>query len=97
MLTHVALFRLTPDASEAERDAVAEGLAALPDAIDEVRSFTHGPDLGLGDGVWDWAVVATFDDTAAWQRYQDHPAHQRFLTEVLRPVLAERAAVQLTS
>lgn len=94
MLHHVVLLRFLEGTTEAQRQALAEGLAALPAAIEEVRSFAFGADLGLVDGTWDWAIHATFDDADAWRRYQAHPAHVAVVEQLLRPVLAERAAVQ---
>lgn len=94
MFRHVVLFRWVPDSTDEQRARVAEGLAALPAAIPEIRTYRFGPDAGLADGNWDYVVVADFDDQAGYETYRDHPAHQDFIATVMRPVLAERAAVQ---
>jgi hypothetical protein len=92
---HVAVFRWSGGAGEPELRALEEGLAGLPAAIPEIRSYRFGADLGLTEGNWDFAVVAEFDSVDDWATYRDHPVHQALISERIRPVLAERAAVQL--
>ena len=94
MFTHVACFRWVEGTGPADVDVVVAALGALADAIPEVRDYRFGPDAGLAEGNHDFAVVATFDDRAGYLVYAGHPAHVRVLTEVVRPRLAARAAVQ---
>lgn len=91
---HVVCFTWAPDAPPDAVAATEAALRALPGHIREIRAFTIGRDLGLGPSTSDLALVADFDDAAAWQRYQDHPEHQRVVVEHVRPILATRAAVQ---
>ncbi len=95
MFRHVALFRFVPDTTAEQIAAIADGLAALPTQIPEIRRYRFGPDAGGVEGNWDYAVVADFDDRAGWEVYAPHPAHQAFIAERMRPVLADRAALQL--
>ena len=94
MFRHVALFKWSSEATEAQKQAVHDSLLRLPDHIAELRAYRVGADAGLVDGNWEYAVVADFDDVDGWRTYTDHPEHQRILAEVIRPVVAERAAVQ---
>jgi hypothetical protein len=94
MFRHVALFIWSDDATDASKAAVADGLAALPGVIDSIRDYRIGSDAGLGEGNFDFAVVADFDDADGFVAYRDHPAHQSVLAERIRPILASRAAVQ---
>ena len=91
---HAALFRWSEDTTRDEVEAIAEGLARLPSSVPELRDYRFGEDAGLVDGNWDFAVVADFDDADGWMAYREHPEHQRVLSEQIRPVAAERAAVQ---
>lgn len=91
---HVVCFTWADDAPPAAIAATEEALRALPDLIAEVQAFSVGPDLGLAAGTSDLALVADFEDAQGWQRYQDHPEHQRVVVEHVRPILATRAAVQ---
>lgn len=94
MVRHVALFRWADGVTEGQRQVVRDALAALPALIPELREYRFGDDAGLAEGNHDFAVVADFDDAAGFRAYQEHPEHRRVLTEVVRPLLAARAAVQ---
>ncbi|HWC11703.1 MAG TPA: Dabb family protein [Acidimicrobiales bacterium] len=94
MLRHVVLFTWNADASDVQVRAFAEGLAGLPGRIPEIRSYRFGPDVGLGGGNEDFALVADFDDVQAYRRYAEHPAHRHVIAELLWPILGGRHAVQ---
>ncbi len=94
MFRHVVMFRWQ---TAVTREAIAHletGLGDLPGAIDTVRAYHFGPDVGLNDANWDFVVVADFDDRDGYLTYRDHDAHQRLITERVAPIVAERAAVQ---
>jgi len=95
MFRHVVLFRWIDGTTSEQVDAVARGLRALVDVIPEIASYECGPDLGVSDGTWDFAVVAGFADQADWLTYRDHPAHLAVIAEHIKPFLAERASAQL--
>ncbi len=97
MFRHVALFTWKPEATGAQRLALAGQLRKLPGAISTIRGFHIGPDAGLNTGNADFAVVAEFDDEAGYLVYRDDPEHRRIIAEDLRPILASRAAVQFES
>jgi len=97
MLHHVVVFRFVADITDEQRRAVVDGLCALPETIDVIRTFAVGTDVGAADGNDDLAVTATFDDVDSWRTYAEHPQHQRFIAEVMRPVLADRHAVQFST
>jgi hypothetical protein len=92
---HVVLFRWKPGTGEAELAALEAALRALPAAVPEIRAYRFGRDAGRVAGNFDFAIVADFADRDAWRRYVDHPAHVKLVAEHVRPLAAERAAVQL--
>ena len=94
MFRHVALFRFQSEATAEQREALIARLRALPAQIPELRAYHIGADAGLNPGNFEFAVVADFDDVSDYRIYADHPDHQVVITEYLRPILAERAAVQ---
>ena len=95
MLRHVVLFTWKADVSDVEVRAFAEGLAALPAHIPDIRSYRFGADVGLGGGGNDdFALVADFDDGDAYRRYAEPPAHRHLIAELLWPILGGRHAVQ---
>lgn len=93
-IRHIALFRWRNDVTPAQVALVEERLTELPGAIPELRSYDFGPDAGISEGNYDFAVVAEVDDRAGFLTYRDHPAHQAALA-VIGPMLQERAAIQL--
>ncbi len=94
MVRHVVAFRFAPGTTDEQRERVEQGLASLPARIEDIRRYAFGPDLGLAEGNFDFVVVGDFDDADAYQRYAAHEAHQALIRDVIRPVLAERVAVQ---
>ncbi|MDP9403125.1 MAG: Dabb family protein [Actinomycetota bacterium] len=94
MFRHVAVFRWTAGTTDQQVQALHHALGHLPAAIPALRQYRTGPDAGLVNGNWDFAVVADFDDAEGWRVYTAHPAHQKVIVELIKPVLAERAAVQ---
>lgn len=94
MLRHVVLFRWIPEATDRQKQQVTEELRGLPPLLTGLRSFHAGPDAGIIEGNFDFAVVADFEDTAAYLAYRDHPAHRAIVQQVTTPITKERAAIQ---
>jgi hypothetical protein len=92
---HLVLFRWRDEVTDEDVAAVDEALAALPAQIPSLRGYHHGADLELGEGRWDYGIVAECDDIDGWRAYDQHPAHQQVVQGMLRPRIAERAAVQI--
>ena len=94
MFRHVSLLRWTPEATAEQRAAVESGIATLPSLIPEIRSYVFGADAHVSEGNFDLAIVADFDDFDSYVVYRDHPDHVAVIAERIRPILAERSAVQ---
>jgi hypothetical protein len=94
---HIVVLRWKDDITDADLLAIDVALGQLPAVIPSLRSYHHGRDLGLGEGRWDYGIVAECDDEAGWEAYDRHPAHQHVVVDVLRPHIAERAAVQIST
>lgn len=94
MFRHIVLLTLRPDATVEDRDAIVDGLRALPATVGSLRSYEVGVDLGLAGDNATIAVVADFDDREGWEAYRDHPDHVAVIEERIRPVLASRMASQ---
>lgn len=95
MIRHVSLFSFTGGATPEICRTVREALERLPGLVPEIRQYIFGPDLGVNDGNFDYAVVADFDDIEGYIAYRDHPEHRRVLREVIAPVISARSAAQL--
>lgn len=91
---HVVMFKWADDIADGHVDRVREGLNALPMAIEQIRGYVHGSDVGVSEGNYDYVVVADFDNVDDFRSYRDHPVHVRFIEELIKGKVAERAAVQ---
>lgn len=94
MFRHCVMLRWTDDSTEEQRRAARDAVAELPSLIPEIRTYSVGFDAKLADTNFDMVVVGDFDDAGAYGVYANHPEHVRVLTDHLRPIAAERAAVQ---
>lgn len=82
MITHIVLFKFKPETTEDQVQQLAEGLGGLPEVIEEIREFRFGRDVLRTERSYDLGLVSSFDDLAALQRYQVHPAHQKVVSHV---------------
>jgi hypothetical protein len=94
MIRHVVLFAWIPEATDKQKHQVAEELGALPPLLTGLRSFHAGPDAGIIEGNFDFAVVADFEDTESYLAYRNHPAHRAVVDQVISPITKDRVAVQ---
>lgn len=94
MFQHAVMLRFQPGISDEQVASIIEGLSALPGAIPEIRRYAFGPDAGVNEGNFDFAVVAEFDDRAGYLTYRDHPAHVAVVKDRVGPFVAQRSAVQ---
>jgi hypothetical protein len=96
-LTHVAVFSWKPGTTQAQLDAMADGLATLPGLIPEIRAYRFGPDAGLSPGSADFVVMADFDDEAGYRTYASDPRHLEVIERLVKPLVETRHALQFRS
>lgn len=94
MIRHSVMFTWKPEATEEEKQRVATEVAKLPSIVPSVRAFASGPDAGLNQGNFDFAVTADFDDEDGYVAYRDDPGHREIVRRYMTPIIAQRAAVQ---
>jgi hypothetical protein len=94
MIRHTVLFRWTEEATPEQKQRAADELRRLPSLVPSLRAFHLGPDLGLNQGNFDFAVAADFDDVDGYLAYRDHPEHRAIVAEFTSPIVAQRFAVQ---
>ena len=94
MIRHVALFAWAPEATSKQKQQVVEELRTLPPLLAGLRAFHVGPDAGIVEGNFDFAVVADFDDAESYLGYRNHPAHREIIQRVTIPIAKERVSVQ---
>ena len=93
-MRHVVCFRFQPDTTTEQVVALTQGLEELPGLIPEITDYRVGPDLGINEASWDFAVCADFADTSGYLAYRDHPEHLARIEALVKPIAAERASVQ---
>lgn len=94
MLRHVVLLTFTPETTTEQTAAVVDAVRDLPAKIPEIASCSVGPNLGFPTSTADLAIVVEFASAEDYQTYSDHPDHQAVIRDLIRPILADRAAVQ---
>lgn len=94
MIRHVVVFKWANDVDAAHVAATTVEFATLPAAIEQIRSFSFGPDLGAVAGNFDYVVTGEFDSIDDFFAYRDHPAHQALVQRFIAPHVTERRAVQ---
>jgi hypothetical protein len=75
VIRHIVIFRFKTDTQQSDREAFLEMLRGLPAKISEIKSFEAGFDLVRAPRSFDLALVATYDDLAALERYAKHEHH----------------------
>lgn len=94
MIRHVVLMAWTGEATPEKVQQVTDELTALGPKLTGLRSYHAGPDVGINEGNFNYAVVADFDDAASYVAYRDDPGHRDIVSRLVSPMLRERAAVQ---
>ncbi len=87
-------MRWKPGTTAIEKQAIREGLAALPAAIPEIRSYQFGDDAAIVAGNYEFAIVADFDNRSDFQTYAAQAEHRKLIDARIRPILQNRAAIQ---
>ena len=93
MIRHVSLLTFVDDVRVDQVEAIERALRGLPERL-PIRAYAFGRDLALNEGNAGFGIVADFDDIGHYFTYRDDPEHQRILAELVKPVLAQRTAVQ---
>jgi hypothetical protein len=94
MIRHVALFTWSEGMTDAMERQFATELNALAPTLRGVRAYRAGPDAGINEGNFDFAVVADFDDVESYLGYRDNAEHKDIIRRFSGPNAKSRAAVQ---
>ncbi|MFK8022582.1 MAG: Dabb family protein [Ilumatobacter sp.] len=94
MIRHTVLFTWADGVTDAQVDAMAVELNARVATLPTIAAYKHGADLGLSDGNADYAIVAEFASADDYVEYRDHPDHVAVIAESIKPLIAQRMAVQ---
>jgi hypothetical protein len=93
-IAHTVMFHWKKTTTAAQVEELAHALDGLPAVVKGLRSFHHGPDLGVRDGNCDYAVVLTLEDGQALADYFTNPEHVRIIHDLVAPLVDSKHAVQ---
>ncbi|GGH40015.1 Stress responsive A/B Barrel Domain [Cribrihabitans marinus] len=94
MIRHIVMFNWKPGTDPAVVDQVSAGFAKMCEAIPHVQSMSWGPDQGLAEANFDYAMTADFASVEDWNSYQAHAEHVAFFQK-FGAHAAEAARVQI--
>jgi len=85
---------MAPDAVAIVGRALDDMVATMP----YVRSYHHGIDAGLKEsGNADYGIVASFDNSEDWRKYDTDDLHNKVRAEVFAPIVGARTVIQFAS
>lgn len=87
---HTVLFGFKKTADEAQIQEAITALNRLPGLISEIQDWEIAEDLGKRESSLRFALLATFADMAAMERYLKHPEHERAVAQAA-PLLEQVA------
>jgi uncharacterized damage-inducible protein DinB len=94
VIRHIVLLTFADTATDAQIQAVHDGLSALPARLPQLQAYVIGRDIGINEGNATFAVTADFATVDDYIVYRDDPEHRRVIAEHIAPILVSRAAVQ---
>lgn len=93
MIKHIVLFRFTEEASEDQRRAMLDELDAFPSRFPAMQNWTMGLNRSSRDDRFTHGFVVEFESEELLESYLRSDAHETFVRERFRPIIAERAIV----
>jgi hypothetical protein len=92
---HLVVITFSRELTHDEQQSLLKDANALKTAITEILDLKCGIDMGLnGTPGKMFSLTATFDSKEAYVTYQTHLVHQEFISKHIKPVMADRKAVQ---
>lgn len=98
MIQHIVLLKWHTGTTDAQVDDVLAQPAELVRGIDGVEQVTVGRNRGIADHGFTGfthAFIVNRSDDDALATYLDHPVRDRYLTDVLSPVEADRIGIDV--
>jgi len=86
MVEHVVLFKVTPEATEEQKERLIAELGALKDKIPGIVDLSVGRNFSDRNQGFEIGLVVRFVDRAALEAYGPHPAHQGCVQQFVAPI-----------
>ena len=95
MFHHIVLMKWHKEISEQAVEEISSALDRLHAKTSLLLDYRHGIDLGIGEGNWDYAVIATFANKKHYEIFRDDPEHRELIEKLILPWRSKRAAIQI--
>lgn len=86
MVEHVVLFKVTPEATEEQKERLIAELGALKGKIPGIVDLSVGRNFSDRNQGFEVGLVVRFVDRAALEAYGPHPAHQGCVQQFVAPI-----------
>ncbi len=97
MIKHIVMWRLKDFAEGATKiencKRLKTKLEALPGLIADIDFAEAGVNFAAAEAAFDVVLYSQFKDKAALRRYQEHPEHQKLISEFLDKVRTDKVVV----
>jgi len=95
VIQHIVLLKWHTGTTDAQVDGVLAQAEELVRGIDGVEPVTLGRNRSIADHGFTHAFIVSLSDEDALATYLNHPVRDRYLTDVLSPVEAERIEIDV--
>ncbi len=86
MLTHIVLYKIKSGVADGQAQALLREARERLSTIEGVKGLHAGTSI-YEDEPFQCALVMYFDDVEALDKYRVHPAHMKFVEEVVDPIV----------
>ena len=88
MIEHIVLLKLKEGVTEAQTQAMADGLEKLTQVIPGMLDVSAGYNTSSEgkDAGFNYGFIVRFNNAAAWDGYVPHPEHQKLAINLVRPI-----------
>lgn len=89
MIYHSVLFKLKPETTREDKDAMIQHLNSLGKEITGINFLNVNYNLSDRSQGHEIALISSFDNKHLMQAYIDHPFHQEALAKYVKPHLEQ--------
>lgn len=89
MINHTVLFKLKPEASQAQIDGLVAALQALSDKVPTLQQIQVGHNFSDRSKGFSVMLYSTFLDKEGLAAYAVHPEHVKVVNEHVKPILED--------
>ena len=94
MFHHVVLFTFNEHLPKDHPGVLVAELQRFASTLRGLVSYACGPNAGVLDSGADFGIVAVFEDATAWREYDTAEEHDRIRSELFKPYVMHRHAIQ---